>query len=515
MKQYRLRLHHYIILVAFLSFVLAIASTTWSSYQINTQTLKDNTLETNRVYAEKLAQTTDTYFNSALQMLSYSAGEMSGFMKDETKIKHEANRLKDQIHTFNSILVTDGQGKILTIAPENPDLINQILSTEGGKQALAEKRPIISTPYTSLTGKQVIFVSVPIFDVNQNYLGLVGGLLYLKEFNVLHEILGEHFYQDGSYVYVVDQNGQIIYHQDKNRVLSDVSRNEVVQKVLRGEHGASQVINSLGIDMLSGYAPISIANWGIVAQRETAVSLQPAEKMLKTMFMTSLPLLIISLFVLFFISRKIARPLNQLAHYAEISTDKNQEADLDQINTFYYEAVQLKKALLNSFAYLHNQMNHFMEQSTTDLLTGLHNRRVFNEKTNKWIENETPFAMVFIDIDNFKKVNDTFGHNVGDQVLQFLAIQMVDGTRPQDACCRYGGEEFIILLPETSEQDARLLANQFRETLSEKISPSGEIITISGGISYYPQDGYCLEDLTAKADARLYQAKSEGKNRIL
>lgn len=497
-----------------MSFALAIASTLWSSHQINTQTLKENTLETNRVYAQKLAQTTETYLNSTLQMLSYSAKEMPSYMNDKKKIRQEAYRLKEQMDTFNSVIITDAQGIVLAGAPDTLSLHGQLLNTTGGIQALAAKKPIISDPYISLTGRNVIFISVPIFD-GQTYVGLVGGSLYLMEENVLYELLGEHFYKDESYVYVVNQNGQIIYHQDYARILDDVRENEAVREVLKGESGSKQIINTQGIGMLTSYAPISIANWGVISQRETDISIQPANNMVKTLFINSLPLLFISLLVIFLISNRIARPLNQLAHYAEISTDQNQVADLDKVHTFYYEAIQLKKALLNSFAYLHNQMNHFMTQSTTDLLTGLYNRRVFEEKANLWMESATPFALFLIDIDNFKRINDTYGHNKGDQVLQFLAKQIIDDFRPTDVCCRYGGEEFIILLPETTEREAWLIANRFREKLSKQLSPSGEAITISGGISVNRQNGSSLEVLTAEADKRLYKAKSAGKNRVI
>lgn len=515
MKQYRLRLHHYIILVAFLSFLLAISSTTWSSYIINKQTLKENTLETNRVYAQKLAQITESYLNSTLQRLSNSADEMSSLMGDEGKIQDEAYHVKNELNTLNSIVVTDAQGKILAAVPESLNIKSQTLNTVGGKQALLEKRPIISKPYVSLTKRNVIFISTPIFDENRNYIGLVGGSLYLEEVNALHELLGEHFYKDGSYVYVVDQSGKIIYHQDKKRILNDVSENKVVQRVLEGDNGARQVINTQGVDMLAGYASIPTANWGVISQRETDVSIQPAKAMLQTMFITSLPLLIISLIILYFISKKIARPLNQLAHYAEISTDKNQEADLSQVNSFYYEAIQLKKALLNSFAYLHNQMNHFMQQSTTDLLTGLQNRRAFEEKALKLIENNTSFSMVLVDIDNFKKVNDTYGHNLGDEVLRFLGEFMVKSTQDHGICYRYGGEEFVILLPDIAAFEAWILTNQMRISLSEQVSPTGKRITISAGISAYPHDGATLVNLTLEADKRLYRAKSEGKNKVI
>lgn len=515
MKLNQLRLHHYILLVAFLSFVLAISSMLWSSYQINSQTLKENTLEGNRVYAQKLAQTTEVYLNTTFKTLEYSAGELANFMDNEEKIIKEATRLKNQMNTFNSIVIADADGKILATSPENLNLKNQMLNSVGGKEALAEKKPIISSPYVGLSGRLIIMISTPIFDENQNYLGLVGGSLYLEEVNILHELLGEHFYEDGSNVYVVNQSGQIIYHHDSKRILDSVKNNKVVQDVLKGENGASQVVNTKGTDMLAGYASIPNAGWGIVAQRETNASIQPAESMMKTMFLASLPLLLVSLIVIFAISKKIARPLNQLAFYAEHNSEKHEETDLNQINTFYYEAIELKKSLLISFSYLHNQMNHFMEQSTTDVLTSLLNRRAFEAKTLDLIDSETPFSVALIDIDNFKVVNDTYGHPVGDQVLQYLAVHLLDNSRIQDICYRYGGEEFVILFPKTNTEETWMLVDQIRKKLSEKESPTGKPITISAGISSFPQNGDCLSDLTLLADKRLYQAKNEGRNRVI
>ncbi|MFX3675154.1 MAG: GGDEF domain-containing protein [Paenisporosarcina sp.] len=116
--------------------------------------------------------------------------------------------------------------------------------------------------------------------------------------------------------------------------------------------------------------------------------------------------------------------------------------------------------------------------------------------------------------DNFK-VNDTYGHNIGDQVLQFLAKSLLDDSRPKDVCYRYGGEEFVILLPETNAEEAWIHADQFRKNLSEKESPSGDIITISAGISSYPRNGSTIDNLTLEADKRLYQAKSEGENKVI
>lgn len=515
MKRMKLSLRYLIVCVALLSFILTLISSLLSGYDTNKQTLLANTLETNRMYAEKLAQTTDSFLYTTLQTLSVSATEIATIMDDEVALLKEADRLKMQTNTFNSVAIADPSGKVLATSPQSLDLKGKILTSSASKEALEERRPLISKPYTGITGRLIIFISYPIFDKQHNYLGLVGGTLYLKETNILNEILGEHFYKDGSYVYVVDQDGRIIYHQDQSRVNEVVNENPVVRKLMNGERGAERVINTKTMDMLAGYSYIPTADWGVVSQRETWVTLAPAKEMLRKMVVTSFPFLFASLIFIIWLSNKIAEPLHKLAYYTENSTEKNQEKHIAKISAWYYEVIQLKKALVHSLAFLHNRINYSNHQSKTDPLTKLTNRRGMDEHMKKWLEEETPFSLVLLDIDHFKRVNDTYGHAAGDHVLQFLAIQMVESVEPHHICCRYGGEEFVILLPGMMQQDAVQVAERLRSKMESTISPCGDIVTISAGVAAYPDHSSDLEALVAKADDSLYEAKKRGRNQII
>lgn len=515
MKRMKLSLRYLIVFVALLSFILTLISSLLSGYDTNKQTLLTSTLETNRMYAEKLAQTTESFLQTTLQTLSVSAAEIALIMDDEAALLREADRLKMQTRTFNSVAITNAAGKVLATSPQSLDLRGKILESPSSKEALEERRPLISKPYTGITGRLIIFISYPIFDQEHNYLGLVGGTLYLKEMNILNEILGEHFYKDGSYVYVVDRDGRIIYHQDQSRVNDIVDGNPVVRKLMNGQRGAERVINTKNKDMLAGYSYIPTADWGVVSQRETAVTLAPAKAMLKKMIVTSFPFLFVSLIFIIWLSNKIAQPLHKLAYYTENSTEKNQEKHIAKISAWYYEVIQLKKALVHSLAFLHNRINYSNHQSKTDPLTKLTNRRGMDEHMKKWLEEETPFSLILLDIDHFKRVNDTYGHAEGDHVLQFLAMQMAGSVEPHHICCRYGGEEFVILLPDTMQQNAVKVAERLRAKMEGTVSPCGDIVTISAGVASYPDHASDLEALVAKADSSLYEAKKRGRNQIV
>ena len=188
---------------------------------------------------------------------------------------------------------------------------------------------------------------------------------------------------------------------------------------------------------------------------------------------------------------------------------------LNKINAWYYEAHQIKNALIQSFSFLHSQVNLFMNKSAIDSLTGLTNRRTLDEVLQKWTAEEKVFSAIMLDIDHFKNINDTYGHAMGDEVLKYLAEHMKKTTREQDICCRFGGEEFIILLPEITAQDAYMIAERLRKTLEKTDSPCGRPVTLSAGVASFPEMAANSTDLLELVDKALYEAKRTRRNRVI
>ncbi|NDY96267.1 diguanylate cyclase [Wenzhouxiangella limi] len=167
------------------------------------------------------------------------------------------------------------------------------------------------------------------------------------------------------------------------------------------------------------------------------------------------------------------------------------------------------------------------EQSVRDPLTGLSNRRyMLNffqqqiQKAEKAVDTDWPIGLIMIDIDHFKSFNDRFGHHVGDRVLVELSGLLNRHVRGDDVACRYGGEEFLVILPGAGRIQCAERAERIRtdvsQTLHERLcGPVNEPITISGGVSYYPAHGKTPQALIEYADSRLYAAKRSGRNQIL
>ncbi|MGA2525883.1 MAG: diguanylate cyclase [Smithellaceae bacterium] len=162
------------------------------------------------------------------------------------------------------------------------------------------------------------------------------------------------------------------------------------------------------------------------------------------------------------------------------------------------------------------------EEAIRDPLTGLYNRRFLQETLNREIAHadraSIPLSLAMIDLDHFKKINDTYGHLIGDLFLITLGNLLAQKTRSSDVSCRYGGEEFVIVMPAATLEEAAQRTDQLRVEFSEmKIDTgNGKIgITLSAGVAGYPIHGNSDKNLLDAADRALYAAKAKGRNRVL
>jgi len=188
----------------------------------------------------------------------------------------------------------------------------------------------------------------------------------------------------------------------------------------------------------------------------------------------------------------------------------------DDLKIFQMLSNQAGLAIENSSLY-----EKVIEQSQTDSLTGLWNHGYFQSKMSSEFATakiiHQPLSLLIIDIDNFKSLNDSYGHQYGDIILKEIAIILKNSSRDNDYMCRYGGEEFSIILSETSKEQGYAIAERIRKQVNIHKYPKtlqGNVVhmTISIGIATFPEDADCKEDLITQADKAMYKAKFSGKN---
>ncbi len=194
----------------------------------------------------------------------------------------------------------------------------------------------------------------------------------------------------------------------------------------------------------------------------------------------------------------------------------------DDLRLFMMLANQAGLAIEN--ASLYEMVRH---KSHTDSITNLWNHGFFQDQLSQEIgsarAHQHPLTLLILDIDNFKELNDTYGHHNGDVVLREIAGILKDSSRENDYACRYGGEEFAIILTQTTKEQGLVIAERIREKVAGRTfklttdSDSGEQkihATVSIGLSTFPEEAEIKEDLIAKADKAMYIAKFSGKNRV-
>lgn len=212
-------------------------------------------------------------------------------------------------------------------------------------------------------------------------------------------------------------------------------------------------------------------------------------------------------------------------------------SSLDQIRLAVAKVASETRSMAEQNKRLHNQLTQSTQQLTEmrysldqvrkdslrDPLTEVGNRKYFDTElakvTSEAIESNSTLSILMVDIDHFKKFNDTYGHLIGDQVLRLVARTLIENLKGRDIIARYGGEEFVILLPNTDVSAAEKVANQLRESLGTKqirrknTQETLGVVTISlGTTEYCPHED--LEAFINRADEALYEAKQTGRNKV-
>ncbi|RMP68544.1 hypothetical protein ALQ18_03581 [Pseudomonas marginalis pv. marginalis] len=335
---------------------------------------------------------------------------------------------------------------------------------------------------------------------------------------------------------IIDANGKVLYPEL-------LTGEQMPQINLRAPSGWSTG---------DGYVTAAVAlpspsnanlSWYIVVRQPLAIALHPARELLYKLLVLGMLAAIVFALVAYYLASTLSRPIEQLAKSAKQVQEQKPGAVFAQQHAVL-EIAQLGQSISSMTQSLLNKERELQEanasleatvaQRTADLtqanadllslathdaLTGVYNRRRFDEKLAEYSllfqRTGRTFALLLIDADYFKRVNDTYGHAVGDDVLCQLAAVIESATRATDFVARYGGEEFAVLLPEVEAPDSPdVVAEKIRAAVAAAIFPSVGHVTVSIGVGVAtPSDRDSLA-LLKRADLQLYEAKGTGRNRV-
>jgi len=485
------------------------------SYQYKKQSLYETTFTLNHSTASKMSQTMDSLFKSMRSSLKNAAAFYS---VNKTFNPEDANYLdliRKSSNYFNSIMLVDESGVIRKISPSSIGSEGKKIVTDAAIEAFKGKKPYISKPFMSPSTKQlIVFISEPIYDEKGIYRGFIGGSIYLQKDNVLNMIFGNYGLDDGgSSLYVVGSDGSLLYDPNIIQIGKNISTYPIVQKLMQGKSGY-ELTKTDDTSLLAGYSYVPENRWGIVVYSEMSKIKEQLNSQIQRILLYSFFPFIILMFATIWFAHRLAKPFVTLASI--VSNRGNKEEKLLALDQHWNrEADLLTKTVVLALNGIKVQTDQLTHAAMTDALTGLSNRRSLEKTMKQWIEEQKNYSIIVLDIDRFKLVNDTFGHQEGDRVLQHLSKIVMSTIRPGDLCSRYGGEEFVVLLPYTTVHDAYEVAERIRKSMENSENHLKHIITISLGVAHFPSQSKNADELFVLADQALYKAKNAGRNRTM
>lgn len=426
--------------------------------------IEDRLLENNLAYARKLADTTDRYLVTAQRELAYSAGQITTLNNTE-KLRNEAQRLRLQSGFFNSVVIVNSDAVVAASSPESLNLVGIKLRSDATLRAIARKKVFISEPFISAAGNYVVFISQPLFNHVGHYIGFIGGSIYLQKESMLSDILQMHFYEKTMDVSVINNDGKVIFNRDS--MLVGTRFNSVPglkEQIIREQNG-----HFFGDDKrdgsLVGYASLKQADWQVIISGTSESVSRILMQTVVNSFWFTLAIILLTITVVTIFAARISTPPEKLAELTRAEDGEATVKKLTNIKVWYKEAERLKDALSLYLQIMTRRVNALSDETMTDVLTGLYNRKGFSTLLKQY-DRSGDRCVIAIDIDHFKSVNDRYGHEGGDAVLMALGEKLRHLCADEHVVCRFGGEEFVVLLPDTDLAAAAAMAENIRTAVA-------------------------------------------------
>jgi diguanylate cyclase (GGDEF)-like protein len=496
------------------------------SYSQNYRSLSEKTTDQLRVASFQSAREVDLFFKERVLDLrvfanSYEVSEnlerlapVSGAPASPAarRLTEYLKSVKIRSTDFEEMLVLDRRGQV--VASSSPTA-SAVHFPDGWLHDLGTDRAVVGEAYWDpKLGKALIVLAVPVAR-NDVALGAIAGRVMLDK---VASILRRFSPGDSGEVALVTNPGKFI-------ITSRASTAELMQQGLAG--AANQTLaeqmghpvefqDSRGNQVIGTLQQVPRLDGAVVASLPLSEAFQQVNRLRNVTIATVLGLLLGVGGLAYILSLVILRPLGRLRDGAARVASGDLEVNLptsggDEVDYLTEVFNDMVRRLRGSRAELERLSN-------TDGLTGLNNRRRLMEALAVEVErakrNGQPCSLLMVDVDHFKQFNDAYGHPAGDAVLTRVAAILRESIRTVDVAGRYGGEEFLLVLANTTMEGALDVADRIRAKLATEVFDGGRI-TVSVGAAQLPYDGKTAEALVMSADLALYQAKKDGRDRVV
>ena len=548
-RERRVRLLTVLIALAVLSVAVGFFNAMYAGYQAQKTQVVKNTFDSNLAYAQKLADIINLYIQTGDRQLTAGANRIPRLADAPGALQVELSALAGTIEGVTAVLLADPGGRITSRSEGSPSPLDAVKQLD--ELGVRELRAGQWARPCCLPGARFATLTLvePVPGPQNAVSGYLAAIVVLEHGSGLDRLVGQHAYADGTSVYLVNGEGQMLYRHGAD---ADIASAVQARLSPATGPGVEQVTDAAGAAVIAGYAPLVKGNWAVVVQRPLDSALSPLKDLLAASLQFAIPAVVLTLLLVCACAYAIARPLARLADaFASDEPVGPTALRASTLKTWYFEAEKLRQALAAAQARHREEVGRLNTESLTDPMTGLMNRRALRARIDELVAAASPFAVIALDLDHFKRINDVYGHPTGDKVLVTVSRTLQEHVRAGDQAFRIGGEEFVLILPQPGAQgiardiaqdnaqdnapgtthdtphdtthDAARLAARTAAQAAERIRaavaaspmPDGvRPVTVSVGVALWPQDGASPQAVIKCADQALYESKQTGRDRV-
>jgi diguanylate cyclase (GGDEF)-like protein len=466
-----------------------------------------------------------------LERASASAGRRRDDTPKQRRLGDYLKSVREKFVDYEELAALEPGGQVVASSAERA---GRLSLPEDWQVTARAGKPILGEPLWDDAGKQwTLAIAVPVVAGHEQFLGVLAARL---NFRRVGKMLQSYARGDAGDLFLITEEGTVLASSrfSPSELFEVRIPSRIAAKLFSHETVPEQYRNDRGVTVVGALKGIHHVGWGVVAELDQDKAYAQIFRLRNLTIALIAGLLLVVGFAAYVLGLTIVRPLNRLIAAASQVASGNLDVDVpvlargelgymtEVFNDMVTRLRQGREELAAMNRTLRERNRELHELSITDSLTGLYNRKHLMEVLTKEVARaeryQRPLALLMIDVDHFKVYNDTCGHLAGDEVLRKVAAIFRGSIRESDCVGRYGGEEFLIILPETVADDAGRIAERIRSRLAEEDFPAGSQtvkITVSGGVASFPGNGRSPESLLRSADAALYQAKNRGRNRVV
>lgn len=435
--------------------------------------------------------------------------------------------------SFDDIFLIDTKGNIVYTVTKEKDFASNLLNGPWADSGLGEifnrinNAPSIGNilfsdfrKYAPSNNVPASFIASPVFDLNNNYLGVLAFQLPIEELNTVMQVtagMGKtgETYLVGSDLLMRSDSRFYSHRNILEREIDTIS----VNYALQGKQGIHIISDYRGTSVFSAFKDIEFlgTKWAILAEVDEAEVLEPIDRLNRYLGISALIIAIAITLLGYLIAIDLSHPLQTMINVlsrlskSDLSVNISVSERKDEVGKLAKAMVLFKKSALKQeeLKLKLQRLAHY------DSLTNLPNRDAAKNFIESLIDDydqatSKGFCVIFADLDNFKLINDTYGHNAGDNLLIEVSSLFKHCLRENDLVARIGGDEFLFIIPEiTSKEECSVIANKIISSINSSFGASASSFNtgVSLGLAIYPQDGQDITSLFKASDSAMYEAK--------